>query len=116
MIKKNTHKISLVAIGLILGSLPLFSVYAITLDNPLGNTGDFPTLISNIATYVRNIVAALAVLMFLWAGILFITAGVFNGNYDKGKQALWYAVIGLAIALAASGLIEVIRQVIGVQS
>lgn len=85
----------------------------ITLDNPLGNVNDFPTLIANIITYVRTIVGALAILMFLWSGILFISAGMFSGNYDWAKKTLWYAAIGAAIALAAEGLAQVVRQVVG---
>lgn len=85
----------------------------ISLPNPLGSVNDFPTLITNITTYITTVVGALAVLMFVWAGILFITSAMVPGNYEKAKSALWWAVVGLVIALAATGLIQVVRQVIG---
>ncbi len=93
----------------------------VTLPNPLcrgGVAGDncienLPQLISKIATYISTIVGALAVLMFMWAGICFLLSGVMPSYLDKGKHALWYAIIGTGIALAGVGLVAVITAVIG---
>lgn len=88
------------------------SAEQIQLDNPLGNINDFPTLIRTVMRAMEGIIAALAILMFLIAGLLFITAGIVPGNYDKAKSALWYGAIGVAVALAAEGLVQVIQEVI----
>ena len=85
----------------------------INLPNPLGNTDTFEELFDNVTDYILTFIGTLAVLVLIWSGILFVTSGMFPANYEKGKKALWYAVIGLAIVLAASGLVTVITAVIG---
>ncbi len=94
-----------------LGSVSL--VFAQTLPNPLGNVGDFPTLINNIVIYVSGVIGGLAVIMFVWAGILFLTSAGNEGQLTKARKALLYAVIGLAIALVGGGLITFIKNIIG---
>jgi hypothetical protein len=94
----------------------------IQITNPLcpdgagsdGCVGDFPTLIQNIVNYVSVIVGSLSVLMFVWAGILFLSSAGDPGKIGKAKQVLIFAVIGTAIALAGTGLVTVVREVIGV--
>lgn len=107
-VKKNLI-FSITFIGLGLANLALAQV---TLPNPLGAVGDFPTLISNIATYVFSIVGVLSVLMFLWAGIIFLTSAGNDQKVSSAKKALFYAVVGLAIALSGTGLIQLVEYII----
>lgn len=106
---------------------PVALADTITIFNPLCPTGtpssgtpsancinDFAGLIAKITQYIVDIIGAVAVLMFVWAGILFVTAGVNPSQVAKAKSVLWYAIIGLAITLAASGLIAVIKAVLNV--
>ena len=86
----------------------------VTLPNPLDPVSNFTVLISNITTYIFGIVGAIAILVFIWAGILYLTSGANPGNVQKANKAVLYAVIGLAIALAGSGLIALIQTIIGV--
>ena len=91
----------------------------ISLPNPLCLGGgscanNFTDLISNIATYISGIVASLAVIMFIWAGILYLTSGANPGNVQKANKTVLYATIGLAIALAGAGLIQLVCSVVGV--
>lgn len=104
----------------VLGSFALTAAAAISLPNPLcpngaGSSGcvdSLPTLIQNITNYIFGVIGALAVLMFVWAGILFVSSGGNPGQITKARHALIYAVIGAAIALAGTGLVAVIREVI----
>jgi len=84
----------------------------IFLPNPLSPVNDFAALILNITDYITGFIGALAVLMFIWAGILYLTSGMNPSNVQKANKALLYAVIGLAIAMAGSGLITLIRKII----
>lgn len=94
----------------------------ITLPNPLclggpgspGCVDSFAVLIEKITDYILTVIEILAVLMFVWAGILFVTSGGNPGQITKARNALMYAVIGAIIALAGKGLIVVIKAVIGV--
>lgn len=82
-------------------------------ENSQNCVRDVPTLIRKITEYVLTIIAALATLMFVWSGILFVISGGDEGKVTKARNALMWAAIGLGIALAGSGLLAVIREVIG---
>ena len=119
--------ISLLLLGLVIviGSLwfahPVSAGNAtITLRNPLCVTGatgancvdSVDKLITKILKFITEVVGALAVLMLVVAGIFFVLAGANPENVNKAKHIALYAVIGLAIAVAANGLIQVVRSVI----
>lgn len=100
---------------------PVFADNVISLPNPLcpdpnnaqNCINDVPTLIGKIIDYVLTFIGALATLMFVWAGILFVVSGGDEGKVTKARNALMWAAIGLGIALAGKGLLAVIREVIG---
>ncbi len=118
MNKKVIFIVSCVALISLSGAVLADSV---ALPNPLcpGGTGSngcvdsFPTLIAAITSFVTTIIGALAALMFVWAGILFVTSAGNEGRLEKAKKALLWAVIGVGISLAGAGLVAVIRNVIG---
>jgi hypothetical protein len=75
---------------------------------------DFPSLIAKISSYIIGVIGSLAVIMIIWAGILFVTAGANPSNVEKAKKVLLYAIIGIAISLAGAGLVAVIKAVLNV--
>ena len=105
------HKKSVIIVSLMMWGLASV-VFAGELVDPLsGQT--FIDIICAIAGWIAGIVGALAVIMFVWGGILFVTSGGNPGQIDKAKQALKYAIIGTAIALAGEGLIQLVGNIIG---
>src|SRR3989344_4915411 len=80
----------------------------IELPNPLctggpgspGCVNDFPSLIAKITQFFTIIIGGLAVIMFIWAGILFVTSAGNDTKLANAKTAVWWAVVGTAIALA----------------
>lgn len=103
------------------GPPPPGSSGSITLPNPLctggpgspGCINSFTGLLTQITTYILNIIGGLAVIMFIWAGILFVTSAGDPSKITKARHVVIYAIIGIAIALAGKGLIAVITEVIG---
>jgi hypothetical protein len=91
-------------------------VSAQTVENPLKAAGinDFPTLLEKIATAVGGIVASLAFLMLIVAGIFFLLSAGNPNMLGRAKQALTYAIIGAAIGLAAGALVGLLKAVVGV--
>jgi len=69
---------------------------AVTLPNLLGNK-DLPTIIGNIIKAVLGLVGVLALVMFIYGGILWMTSGGKEEQIKKGKDTLVWAVLGLAI-------------------
>ena len=77
-------------------------------------TSTFSDLISNIISYISGIIGVLAVLMFVISGVFFVTSRGDPGRVATAKRIAIYAAVGTAIALLGTGLVEVIRAVIGV--
>lgn len=111
LLSKNS--LLLVFAVFILMSYASMSSAQIVLPNPLSNTSSFSQLLANITTYIAGLVGSIAVLMFVWAGILFLTSAGNESRLSSAKKMAWYAVIGLAIALSGTGLVELVQAIIG---
>lgn len=85
-----------------------------TLDNPFGNNQQtiaelFQTIINNI---IIPIGAVLAILAFIYAGFLYVTAAGDEKKIGTAHKALLYAAIGTAVLLGAGVIAQVIRATI----
>src|SRR3989344_624103 len=119
--KRNFKNLLLffVLLSVFLGAGNFASAIQLTLPNPLclsGNNADpncintFGKLVDKIINYLVNIVGVLAILMFVWAGALFLTSAGNPTQIEKARKALIFAIIGTAIVLAARGLIAAIQE------
>lgn len=81
------------------------------LANPLGvkTFGDF---ITKIFDALQPIILALAVFFIVLAGFQFLTAQGNEEKIKKAKETLFWTVIGVAVAIGARILIEVIRDIL----
>jgi len=88
---------------------------AVTITNPLapGGVWTFGDLIGKIIQAVSGVVAGLAIIMFMIAGILFLTSAGSPEKLTKARTAAVYATVGLTIAIAAAGIVQLIQQVTG---
>ena len=102
---------SFILAGLLCLSSPVLA--QVKLQNPLKGIEDFPTLLSTIADAITPIVASLALLMLIIAGIFFLLSAGKPEMLTMAKQALSYAIIGAAIGLAAAGLVALLKKIIG---
>lgn len=78
----------------------------IVITNPFNCGGSTNcTIVDLVKSIVNNILipigGVLAVLMIMYAGFLYVTAGGSDAQIKKAHQALLYAVIGAAILLGA---------------
>ena len=81
-------------------------------ENPV-QYGTVNDLLTGVMTAVQGIVAALAVLMIVVGGILYITSAGDQGRVQLAKSAVTAAIIGLALALAAPAFLKEIYDVLG---
>jgi hypothetical protein len=72
-----------------------------------------PSLLTTITNYITGIIASIAVVIFIYAGFLYLTSAGNPEKISRGNKAVIYGIVGLAIALAGQGLIDVIKAVIG---
>jgi hypothetical protein len=84
-----------------------------TLPNTGINTGnDVITSIERIGLWIFAAVIAIAVVFLIVAAFLWVTAGGNEENIKKARTMLINALIGVAIALAAQGLINVVSNIL----
>ena len=96
--------------------LPLLAVGAagsVIQPNLPTNCGDFVRKIENIGQSLASVIFALSILVLLYSAFLFITT---SGNEEGVKNArtwLIYALVGLAVALFAFVLPNIVESVLG---
>ncbi|MFB6212565.1 MAG: hypothetical protein ABEI53_01960 [Candidatus Magasanikbacteria bacterium] len=85
----------------------------ICLTNPLGGSGDLIGVVNNVIRDLRDRIAPPVVaLMVLYGGFQMLFAKGEPEQFKNGKQTLYYAVIGYVIILVASGISEIITQIL----
>jgi len=96
----------IVFISLFLAS---FILAQTTITNPIG-ASNFKELITKIADGVAIIIGPVAVIMFIVAGILYLTSAGNPERINSAKACLMYAIIGIAVAISAKGMAEFIES------
>lgn len=87
--------------------------YFFSITNPLkGGPNDLFDIINIVTKWIMLIAIPLAVLYIMWAGFLMLTAGPVPANFQKGKDIIWYVVIGLAIIFIGKGFVTLIISII----
>ena len=62
---------------------------------------DITAIIQDILGWVAGIVMVIAMIMLLYAAILYLTAGGAEDRVKRAKNYLIYAIVGVAVALLA---------------
>lgn len=77
------------------------------------SSGDITGLISRIILWLLGILALVAVIIIIYAGVLL----VFNGGNEKrvtqAKSTLLWAIIGLVVSIGAFALVNIILEIFG---
>lgn len=68
------------------------------------------TLKTKILNPVEGFLIVLATLFFLWGVVEFITGASNEDKRTQGKQHMTWGILGLAIILAARGIITVLQN------
>ena len=74
---------------------------------------DLPTVIGNLQTWIMGILAAVATLFLVLAGVYYATAGGDPQQVDKAKGAFKNALIGYGLAVLAPVLLQVVKGIVG---
>lgn len=72
-----------------------------------------PTVIANLQTWIMGILAAVATLFLVLAGVYWATAGGDPAQVDKAKGSLKNALVGYGLAVLAPILLEVVKGIVG---
>lgn len=79
----------------------------------VGGAQDLINLINNIGNWIFAGVMAVAAVFLIISGFLFVTAGGNPEQVGKARQMLINALLGVAIALGARGLVAVVSTILG---
>ncbi len=77
-----------------------------TLPNPLGGTTDVRTIIARVINAALGISGSLALLMFIWGGMLWLTSGGSPERIQKGKNTIVWAVLGLVLIFGSYAILN----------
>jgi Type IV secretion system pilin len=72
-----------------------------------------PQVIANLQAWIMGILAAVATLFLVLAGVYWATAGGDPAQVDKAKAALKNALIGYGLAVLAPILLQVVKGIVG---
>lgn len=72
-----------------------------------------PVVIANLQDWVMGILAAIATLFLVLAGVYWATAGGDPSQVEKAKLALRNALIGYSLAVLAPILLQIIQGIVG---
>ncbi|MFI7650332.1 pilin [Micromonospora sp. NPDC049460] len=74
---------------------------------------DLFTVISNLQTWLMGILASVATLFLILAGVYWATAGGDPAQVERAKGALRNALVGYGLAVLAPILLQVVQSIVG---
>lgn len=93
-------------VGGVLGSAPLFAhASTVYLINPLGET-DPRMLAGRLISGLLSVIGTITLLMFVYAGVLWITAQGEPKKVQRGKDIMVWATLGLGVIAGAYVLVN----------
>jgi len=113
--KQKSKIYFILIIGFIIGGCFLFSNFVQAqegipqLTDPLGNR-DVPVLVGDIISYILGFVGVLALVMFIYGGITWMTSAGAAEKIKKGKDTLVWAVFGLAFIFLSYAILDFILK------
>ena len=94
-----------------IGNTQIGSVGAVAIGNPLG-TESLTDLLENVYNYVVDFAIAIASIVIVWAGYLFLSSEGDKEKIEKAKRLLSWAVVGLVVCILAKGIALVIKNIL----
>lgn len=84
-----------------------------TTDVAVVAAASLPQVISNLQAWIMGLLAAIATLFLVVAGVYWATAGGDPTQVDKAKSALRNALVGYGVAVLAPVLLQVAKGIVG---
>jgi hypothetical protein len=113
----KTRNILLFALSLLffvfLLNLNPVSATTVKLNNPLGASTTVPVLIGKGIDAVLGVVGSLALIMFIYGGITWMTAAGNEQSVTKGRNILMWSALGLVVIFSSYALVKFVISAIG---
>lgn len=76
------------------------------------STGNVTGILNKVIGFVLGFIAALAILMIIFAGLMYIISGGNDDKVESAKGYLMYAVVGLIVALLGYAIVSAVNTFI----
>jgi hypothetical protein len=83
----------------------------VVLENPL-QTNSLPVLVGQVIRAVLGIIGSVALVVFVYGGLLWLTAAGNSERVQKGKNTLIWAAIGLLVIFSAYPLVRYLLEIL----
>ena len=88
----------------------------VQIPNPLGENLTIPQLANRFITLALGLSGVLALIAFIYGGVMYLTAGVNSKNVQTGKDAMKWAVIGLFLIFSSYAIVSfILKDILGVK-
>jgi hypothetical protein len=77
-----------------------------SLKGGISTLDSLPALINSWTKFLLPILAVLAVAAIVWAGLLYITSSVDDGNIEKAKKIVMYVVVGIILVMSSNVIVN----------
>lgn len=85
------------------------------LTNPIPGVNNIGELVTRVIRWMLSMVGVLALLALVWGSILYVTAFVDEGQTQKAKKIIVWAIIGIIVAGSSYAILSlVISKILGV--
>ena len=112
--RRDWRRIALVAVAAVVLVLSApAAAFADTTDPVVLAANSLPQVINNLRIFLMGILAAVATLFLVVAGVYWATAGGDPAQIDKAKSALRNALVGYGLAVLAPVLLQVVQGIVG---
>lgn len=81
--------------------------------SPITDVAGVERLITRIFNLLRNLFFVIAAFFILWAGWTYLQAGGDPTKIEEAKNRLLYAVVAIAVAVVATGVVPLVRGFLG---
>jgi type IV secretory pathway VirB2 component (pilin) len=83
-----------------------------TFTNPLGSSDTIEKVLTSIWTYLQGIAGTIAVIFIIIGGVMYMVSGGSKDATERAKKTVIFAIIGLAIVLAAPFFYQEIKALL----
>jgi len=77
-------------------------------DSGITRTGNLREFIQKIINYALSFLGLAAVILIIYAGVMYMTAGSTTENADKAKKTIGYTVAGLLLIMASYAIVNTV--------
>ena len=88
------------------------ATYSKEITNPLGKGTTLSNVVAKAINSVMGIIGALALLMFVYGGLIWMTSSGNQEKVKKGRDVMTWAAVGLVIIFSAYGLTKFIINIV----